>query len=121
MYSEIRFNLLGSARREHVYVDRVACPWLIKRFIDPNAEFRFIPWLGTELKPEDGIPFDIPGVELSHHDNKCSFEAIIEKYNLKDDPALLELAKIVKHHHNHMYFNGQTRTLDLCKRMRIQC
>ncbi len=81
--------------REHVHVDRVACPWLIKRFIDPNAEFKFIPWPGTELKPEDGIPFDIPGVELGHHDNKCSFEAIIEKYNLKDDPALLELAKIV--------------------------
>ena len=81
--------------REHVHVDRVACPWLIKRFIDPEAEFKFVPWPGTELKPEDGIPFDIPGVELGHHDNKCSFETIIEKYNLKDDPALLELAKIV--------------------------
>ena len=81
--------------REHVHVDRVACPWLIKRFIDPEAEFKFVPWPGTELKPEDGIPFDILGVELGHHDNKCSFEAIIEKYDLKDDPALLELAKIV--------------------------
>ncbi|RLI18979.1 chromate resistance protein [Candidatus Bathyarchaeota archaeon] len=81
--------------RERVHVDRVACPWLIKRFIDPEAEFKFVPWPGTELKPEDGIPFDIPGVELGHHDNKCSFETIIEKYDLKDDLALLELAKIV--------------------------
>jgi len=80
--------------REHVHVDRVACPWLIKRFIDPKAEFKFIPWPGTELKPEDGIPFDIPGVELGHHDNKCSFETIMEKYGLKD-LVLFELAKVV--------------------------
>ena len=80
--------------RARVHVDRVACPWLIKRFIDPEAEFKFVPWPGTEPKPEDGIPFDIPGVELGHRDGKCSFEAIIEKYGL-DDPALLELAKIV--------------------------
>jgi len=81
--------------RARVHVDRVACPWLIKRFIDPEAEFRFVPWPGTELKPENGIPFDIPGVELGHHDNKCSFEVIMEEYGLDRDPALRGLAKIV--------------------------
>ena len=80
--------------RKHVHVDRIASPWLIKKFIDPVAEFNFVSWPGTELKPEDGIPFDFPGVELGHHEGKCTFETLIKKYNLKD-PVLEDMAKIV--------------------------
>jgi len=83
--------------REHVHVDRTACPWLIKRFVDPKAEFVFVP---TEkvletAKKENAIPYDAQGVELGHRGEKCSFDAIIEKYKIKD-PALLEMAKIVR-------------------------
>lgn len=82
--------------RSHVHVDRVACPWLITRFIDSQAEFLFVPKTQIEdvVKREGAIPFDSPGAELGHHDGKCSFEAIIEKYGLTDK-ALLRLAKIV--------------------------
>lgn len=82
--------------RSHVHVDRVACPWLIVRFVDSVAEFLFIP-VGQIRKVADdtgAIPFDAPDVELGHHDGRCSFESIILKYELKD-PALLRLAKIV--------------------------
>jgi len=83
--------------RERVHVDRVACPWLIKRFVDPKAEFIFVPAekIGDVVKKEDAIPFDAPGVELGHKGDKCSFDAIIEKYGIKD-PAILELARIVR-------------------------
>jgi hypothetical protein len=82
--------------RSHVHVDRVACPWLITRFIDSEAEFLFVPASQIDkIAQETGaIPFDAPGVELGHHDNKCSFETIIEHYKLKDK-ALLRLAQIV--------------------------
>lgn len=83
--------------RKNVHVDRVACPWLIKRFVDPNAEFLFVP--SEEVQEtatrESAIPFDAPGVELGHRGEKCSFDAIIGKYKLTD-PALSELAKIVR-------------------------
>ncbi len=82
--------------RSHVHVDRVACPWLISRFVDSDAEFLFVP-SGKIIKVAEemgGIPFDAPGVDLGHHDGKCSFEAIIEHYGLKNK-ALLRLAKIV--------------------------
>lgn len=82
--------------REKVKVDRVACPWLIKKYIDQDAEFIFVP--GDNIKEmaerEQAIPFDAPGVELGHHEGKCSFEAIIAKYGIKD-PAVHLLAKIV--------------------------
>jgi hypothetical protein len=83
--------------RSHVHVDRVACPWLISRFVDSEAEFLFVP--GPQVKKvadEVGaIPFDVAEVELGHKaDGRCSFEAILEKYGLKD-PGLLRLAKIV--------------------------
>lgn len=82
--------------REKVKVDRVACPWLIKKFVDPKAEFLFVP---TEkvleiAEKEKAIPFDVPDVELGHHDGKCSFEAIVTKYGI-DDPAIGLLAQIV--------------------------
>jgi len=83
--------------REYVHVDRTACPWLIKRFIDPKAEFIFVPVEKIEevVKREKAIPYDAPGVELGHHGDKCSFDAIVEKYNVKD-PVVLEVAKIVR-------------------------
>jgi hypothetical protein len=82
--------------RSHVKVDRVACPWLISRFIDSQAEFLFVPKSQVEkIANETGaIPFDAPDVELGHKDGKCSFETIIAKYGLTD-PALLRLAEIV--------------------------
>jgi len=82
--------------RSHVHVDRVACPWLITRFIDNEAEFLFVPKNQIEkvAKETGAIPFDAPGVELGHHDRGCSFESIIMKYDLKE-PGLLRLAKIV--------------------------
>ena len=82
--------------RSHVHVDRVACPWLITRFVDNNAEFLFVPKSQVDLvvKETGAIPFDAPGVELGHHEGRCSFESIIVKYGLTD-PALLRLAKIV--------------------------
>ena len=82
--------------RSHVHVDRVACPWLILRFVDSEAEFIFVPASRIQevAEQEGAIPFDAPGVELGHRDGKCSFETIIEKYGLKDK-ALLKLAHIV--------------------------
>jgi hypothetical protein len=83
--------------RQYVHVDRTACPWLIRRFVDPKAEFIFVPVEKIEetAKKEKAMPYDAPGVELGHHGDKCSFDAIIEKYKIKD-PAVLELAKIVR-------------------------
>lgn len=82
--------------RSHAQVDRVACPWLITRFVDSDASFFFVPASEIErITRENGaIPFDTPGAELGHHDGRCSFESIIEKYGLKD-PALLRMARIV--------------------------
>ena len=79
-------------------MDRIACPWLIRRFIDPEAEFLFVPAEKVlEVARNVGaIPFDVPGVELGHHDGRVSFDAFIEKYKLDKDAALVELAKIVK-------------------------
>jgi hypothetical protein len=83
--------------RLYVHVDRTACPWLIKRFVDPKAEFLFVPVEKIEetAKKEKAIPYDAPDVELGHHGEKCSFDAIVEKYKITD-PAVLELAKIVR-------------------------
>jgi len=83
--------------RENVKVDRVACPWLIRRFIDRYAEFLFVPADAVMAVAErDGaIPYDVPGVEFGHVDGRCSFESIVLKYNLAGDPALAALAKIV--------------------------
>ena len=82
--------------RSHVHVDRVACPWLITRFVDSEAEFLFVPasQIPQVVVETGAIPFDAPGVELGHVDGRCSFESIIVKYGLKE-PGLLRLAKIV--------------------------
>jgi hypothetical protein len=83
--------------REHVKVDRVACPWLIRKFVDSQAEFLFVPAEHVmPLAEQTGaIPYDVPGVELGHHGKACSFEAILARYNLTSDPALVLLGKIV--------------------------
>lgn len=83
--------------RERPKIDRIACPWLITRFIDRNPEFLFVP--PGEVLPvardQDAIPYDVPNVELSHVGELCSFDAFLRKYEL-DDPALAELAVIVR-------------------------
>src|SRR5579872_6928320 len=82
-------------------VDRIACPWLIKKFVDSEAEFLYVPvdMVKDVAKRENAIPFDSPDIELTHYEENgieyVSFDAIIKKYNLKD-PALLEMAKIVR-------------------------
>ena len=87
--------------RERAKVDRIACPWLIRKFVDPEAEFLFVPAdrVAITAKETGAIPFDSPGAELAHYRQReseyVSFDSIIRKYGLKD-PALLELAKIVR-------------------------
>lgn len=83
--------------RERVKVDRVACPWLIKKFIDPEAEFLFVPadQVRDVVEREGAVSFDCKGDELGHHGKECSFEAILRKYDLMKDPALALLARIV--------------------------
>ena len=82
--------------RKNANVDRIACPWLIKRFVDHEAEFLFVPAdeVSAVANREGAIPFDVKGAELGHVDGRCSFESIIVKYQLTD-PALQRLARIV--------------------------
>jgi hypothetical protein len=80
------------ATRRHCHVDRAACAWLIRRFIDPHAEFVLVD--DPEEVPADTTPFDMRGVELSHRGGDCSFETFLKRFEL-DDPALGEIAKIV--------------------------
>jgi len=85
--------------REHAKVDRIACPWLIKNFVDNEAKFLFVPAhkVLEIMRNENAIPFDIPNVELGHHGDECSFDAIIKKYELgKKNPELRILADIVR-------------------------
>ena len=83
--------------REKARVDRIACPWLITRFIDKEPTFLFVPARDVlaVAKKEDAIPYDVPDVELGHHGEQCSFDAFVDKYQLTD-PALRELARIVR-------------------------
>jgi hypothetical protein len=83
--------------RERPKVDRIACPWLIKRFVDPEAEFLYVPadQVLAVAEREGAIPFDVPNVALGHHGAECSFDAILRKYGLTD-PALQRLALIVR-------------------------
>lgn len=78
-------------------VDRIACPWLIARFVDPAAEFLYVPAdeVLTVAERTGAIPYDVPDVELGHHGAECSFDAILERYELTD-PALKRLALIVR-------------------------
>jgi hypothetical protein len=83
--------------RERVKVDRVACPWLIRKFIDPNAEFLFVPddRVMETANREGATPYDVKGVEFGHHGKECSFDALVKKHQLDRDPAIVLLAKIV--------------------------
>lgn len=78
---------------EHIGVDRMACIWLINRWIDPEAEFTFIP-VGEKPAPEHGEPFDIPGERYSHHGGHCTFYALLNENNIAD-PILRRVAQIV--------------------------
>src|SRR5262250_858896 len=83
--------------RERARVDRIACPWLISRFIDPQPEFIFVPAkeVVAEAKKRGAIPYDIPDVDLGHHGPECSFDAFLDRYELTE-PALRALAVIVR-------------------------
>jgi hypothetical protein len=83
--------------RENANVDRIACPWLIKRFIDPEAEFLFVPrdQILEVAEREGAHSYDAPGAEYTHRDGKCSFDVIVEEFDLATDPALVRLAEIV--------------------------
>ena len=77
--------------------DRIACPWLIAKFIDPDAEILYVPagQVLTEAQRQDAVSFDAPGARYDHRDSKCTFEVLIEDHHLDGDPALVRLAKIV--------------------------
>jgi hypothetical protein len=83
--------------REHPHTDRVACPWLIRKFIDPDAQIVYVP--GTEVlsyaERMRAISFDAKGARYTHRDGKCSFEVLIEEYDLGSDPALALMARVV--------------------------
>lgn len=78
---------------ENIGVDRMACGWLIRKIIDPEAEFLFVP-MDQKLLPEGAEPFDIPGVRLSHHQGQCTFNTMLTEYQLTD-PILRHIARIV--------------------------
>jgi hypothetical protein len=80
------------ATRRRVHIDRTACAWLIRRFVDSDAEFVFVD--DPDDVPADATPFDMRGVELGHHEGRCSFETILVRYQL-DDPALGRIGKVV--------------------------
>jgi hypothetical protein len=80
------------ATRRHVHIDRTACAWLIRRFVDPDAEFVFVD--DPDQVPADATPFDMRGVELGHRDGRCSFESILVRYRL-DDAALERIGQLV--------------------------
>ena len=97
------------ATTDHIHLDRVACPWLIRRFIDPKAEFFFVSRGKEDNRPEDAIPFAIPGVELGPHDeNGTCFDKFLRKYKL-DDPALAEMAMIIESGVHHAIVRGDDR------------
>jgi hypothetical protein len=88
--------------REKIKVDRVACPWLIKHFVDPQAEFVFLPRETDWSVIHDGIVFDVPNCELGHHGEDVSFNSILKKYDL-NDPALALLGEIVRAADSHLH------------------
>jgi len=83
--------------RSRPKIDRIACPWLIKNFVDPEAEFIFVPreQVLETAKKLDAIPFDLPGVEYTHEGDECTFDFIVKKHGLTD-PAILKMAKIIR-------------------------
>ena len=92
------FALVKWITREHPRVDRVACPWLIQRFIDKEAEFLYVPTdrVIAEAERLGATPYDITGAELGHHGAECSFDAFVHRYDLDRDPAIAYLAKVIR-------------------------
>ena len=84
--------------REHPHVDRVACPWLIERFIDKQAEFIYVPAdrVETEAKRQGATPYDIKDAALGHHGAECSFDAFVRSYDLEKDAAMVYMAKVIR-------------------------
>lgn len=84
--------------REHRRVDRVACPWLIEKFVDKAAEFLYVPadQVIVESKQRGATPYDVKDVELGHHGPECSFDAFVRKYSLEKDPAMAYMAKVIR-------------------------
>lgn len=81
--------------RRNLHIDRTACPWLIRKFVDPEAEFIFVP-AGTDPATVEGHSFDMRGAEYTHEGNKGTFEVMLERHNLTGDPALVEMGRIVR-------------------------
>ena len=90
--------------RERPKIDRIACPWLIKRFVDPDAEFIYVPKENVfdEANKTGAIPYDIPGAEYSHYDEECTFDYIVKKHEIKDQ-AILQIAMIVRGADTHRF------------------
>ena len=90
--------------RERPKIDRIACPWLIKRFVDPEAEFIYVPKENVfeEAEKQNAIPYDIQGAEYSHYGEECTFDYIVRKHDLKDE-AVLQIAKIVRGADTHRF------------------
>jgi hypothetical protein len=90
--------------RERPKIDRIACPWLIKRFVDPDAEFIYVPKENVfeEAKKLNAIPYDIPGAEYSHYGDECTFDYIVKKHKLNDD-AIIQIATIVRGADTHRF------------------
>jgi hypothetical protein len=84
--------------RERPRVDRVACPWLIEKFIDKSAEFIYVPpdRVMAEAKRQNATPYDVKDVELGHSGPECSFDAFVRKYGLQNDPAMVYMAKVIR-------------------------
>jgi hypothetical protein len=90
--------------RERPKIDRIACPWLIKRFVDPVAEFVYVPkeQVFAVAQKIDAIPYDIPGAEYSHYGDECTFDFIVKKHRITDQ-AVLEVARIVRGADTHRF------------------
>ena len=84
--------------REHPRVDRVACPWLVEKFVDKNAEFVYVPadQVMAEARKQGATPYDVKDVELGHRGAECSFDAFVRKYGLVTDPAMAYMAKVIR-------------------------
>jgi hypothetical protein len=84
--------------REHPHVDRVACPWLIEKFVDKQAEFIYVPidQVASEAQKRGATPYDVKDAELGHHGAECSFDAFVHKYGLDEDGAMAYMAKIIR-------------------------
>jgi hypothetical protein len=91
-------TLMKWITREHPRVDRVACPWLIEKFVDKDAEFLYVPsdQVASEAQKRGATPYDIKDVELGHRGPECSFDAFVRKYGLGKDPAIVYMAKVIR-------------------------